>query len=238
MRRLYVPEEQIAPQVALTAEQLHYLRDVLRLLDGEPLEVFDGRGTAYRAVLQGESLRIGDKLLQEPRALDVVLAQALARGEKMDLVVQKATELGASRIVPLISERAVVRLDAQRGPARTQRWRRIAQEAARQCGRADVPAVDEPCSWEMLLALLRGEPERRALLLEAQEPALRLGDAARGVSRILLAVGPEGGFSPRERESALQGGFVPVGLGSRVLRTETAGLAALAVVLHVHGELG
>ena len=101
-----------------------------------------------------------------------------------------------------------------------------------------MPAVDEPCSWEMLLALLRGEPERRALLLEAQEPALRLGDAARGVSRILLAVGPEGGFSPRERESALQGGFVPVGLGSRVLRTETAGLAALAVVLHVHGELG
>jgi 16S rRNA (uracil1498-N3)-methyltransferase len=166
----------------------------------------------------------------------VVLVQALAKGEKMDLVVQKATELGASRIVPLASERAVVKL--QPGAAKLDRWRRIAQEAARQCGRADVPRIDEPCGLAEVLRMLRDDPERRGLLLDVEEKSLRLSAAARGVSRLLLAVGPEGGFSPEEHDQARRGGMLPVALGPLVLRTETAGLAALAVLLHVHGDLG
>jgi len=234
MKRLFVAH----PEAPLSAEQLHYLRGVLRLPDGEAIEIFDGRGSAWRAKLTGDSLTVGEKLPAVARALDVVLVQALAKGEKMELVVQKAAELGAARIVPLLSERATVKLDAGRGAAKAQRWRRIAQEAARQCGRADVPQVDEPAQWDAILALLRDDPQRRGLLLDPEERTLRLGAAARGAEKLLLAVGPEGGFSPQERSRALQAGLLPVALGQLVLRTETAGLAALAVVLHVHGQLG
>lgn len=238
MKRLFVAPEQIAERLSLTKEQRHYLREVLRLADGAEIEIFDGRGTSFRATLQGESLRVGEKLPAAKGGLDVVLVQALAKGEKMDLVVQKATELGAARIVPLLSERATVRLDQQRGESKRLRWQRIAQEAARQCGRAEVPRVDAPASWDAVLALLRDDPQRRGLLLDPDERELRLGQAARGADHFLLAVGPEGGFSSQERETALRGGLVAAGLGPLVLRTETAGLAALAVILHLHGELG
>jgi 16S rRNA (uracil1498-N3)-methyltransferase len=242
MHRLFVPPAQLtSPRVKLTAEQARYLGTVLRLKPGEELEVFDGRGARFRAWLLDDAaaLRIAEPLAEPPlRAVDVILAQALAKGEKMDLVVQKATELGAARIVPLSSERAVVRLDAERGGSKAERWRRVAQEAARQCGRADVPQIDEPAGWDRLLSILRDEPERRGLLLDPEERALRLGQAARGARRLLLAIGPEGGFSPGEISRAVEGGMLRAGLGPLVLRTETAGLAALSVVLHVHGELG
>jgi 16S rRNA (uracil1498-N3)-methyltransferase len=240
MHRLYVPPEQLAsaPRVKLTAGQSQHLLAVLRLRPGDALEVFDGRGARFRAVLAADGLEIGAALPAARRGVDVVLVQALAKGEKMELVIQKATELGVARIVPLAAERSVVRLDARRAAPRAARWRRIAQEAARQCGRADVPGVDEPCGWEGVFALLREDPERRGLLLDPGERDLRLGDAARGAPRLLLAAGPEGGFSPAERTQAIQGGLVGAGLGPLVLRSETAGLAALAVVLHVNGELG
>ena len=242
MHRLFVPPEQLSqPLVKLTPEQARYLGAVLRLRPGEEIEVFDGKGARFRAWLEEDAaaLRLAEPLLEGPlRAVDVVLVQALAKGEKMDVVVQKATELGATRVMPLASDRAVVRLDAGRGAGKAERWRRIAQEAARQCGRSDVPRVDEPCGWDGVFALLRDEPARRGLLLDPEQRELRLGQAARGARRVLIAVGPEGGFSPEERERAVRGGMLSVGLGPLVLRTETAGLAALSVVLHVHGELG
>jgi 16S rRNA (uracil1498-N3)-methyltransferase len=226
--RLFVPPDQLGKP--LTAEQAHYLFSVLRLKAGDSLEVFDGRGARYRAMVEQGALRIGEALPPSARGVDVWLAQALAKGEKMDVVVQKATELGATRILPLETERAVVR-----GPSgKLDRWRRIAQEAARQCGRADVPEVDEPRDLAALFALLA---DRRALLL-VPEAATRLGEAARSSEKLLVAVGPEGGFSPDEQARAVAAGMVAVGLGPLVLRTETAGLAALSVVLHVHGELG
>ena len=98
--------------------------------------------------------------------------------------------------------------------------------------------VDEPAGWDAVFAVLRDEPARRGLLLDPEQAGLRLGQAARGARRVLIAIGPEGGFSVDERERAVRGGMLPVGLGPLVLRTETAGLAALAIVLHVHGELG
>jgi 16S rRNA (uracil1498-N3)-methyltransferase len=234
MHRLLVAR--IEDRISLSAEQARYLRSVLRLESGAEIEIFDGRGARHAAVLEGDVLRVSGALPAAPaRALDVVLAQALAKGEKMDLIVQKATELGASRIVPLASERAVVK---QPGAAKLLRWRRIAEEAARQCGRADVPRIDEPCSFAELLVILQGDPLRRGLLLDPEEKQVRLSAAARGVPQLLLAVGPEGGFSPEERDQARHSGMLPVALGPLVLRTETAGLAALAVLLHIHGDLG
>lgn len=238
--RLFVPPEQLAgsARFKLTPAQSRHLLTVLRLGSGAEIEVFDGRGGRFRARLEGDELEIGARLQEDARPVDVVLAQALVKGEKMELIVQKATELGASRIVPFASERAVPRLDAQRGAERAGRWRRIAQEAARQCGRADVPRVDEPIGWDGLLSLALEDAERRPLLLDPEEREVRLGAAARSVSSLLLVVGPEGGFSSEEIRRAVENGFSPVALGPLVLRTETAGLAALAVVQHVHGALG
>jgi 16S rRNA (uracil1498-N3)-methyltransferase len=238
--RLFVPPGQLgASEVTLTPAQVRHLQTVLRLEAGAEIEVFDGDGGRYRARLSAPGrLRIEERLAQQARALDVVLVQALAKGEKFDLVVQKATELGATRILPLASERAVVRLDEARGQSRAERWRRIAEEAARQCGRSDVPRIDPPSGWEGVFSLLGDDPDRRGLLLDPEERELRLGAAARGAPKLLLLVGPEGGFSPEERERARGEGILPVTLGPLVLRTETAGLAALALVLHVHGELG
>ena len=247
MHRLFVPPEQLqaSGRIRLTPGQARHLGTVLRLKPGEEIEVFDGKGARYRAwledapALDAAVLRLEGPLPEGPlRAVDVTLVQALAKGEKMEFVIQKATELGAARIVPLSSERSVVRLDAERGGSKAERWRKVAQEAARQCGRADLPRIDEPAGWDFVLALLRDEPGRRGLLLHPEETALRLGPAARGARRVLIAVGPEGGFSPEERARAQAGGMIEVGLGPLVLRTETAGLAALSVVLHVHGELG
>src|SRR5438067_12351421 len=246
MHRLFIPPAQLAsPRLKLTPEQARYLGTVLRLRPGEEIEVFDGKGARFRAWLQDSpELDAAVLLLDEPlpegpaRAVDGVLVQALAKGEKMELVVQKATEMGATRILPLASERAVVRVDTERGSAKAERWRKVAQEAARQSGRADVPRVDEPAGWDAVFAVLRDEPARRGLLLDPEQAGLRLGQAARGARRVLIAIGPEGGFSVDERERAVRGGMLPVGLGPLVLRTETAGLAALAIVLHVHGELG
>jgi len=240
VHRLFVPPEQLggSARVKLRPAQSRHLVTVLRLSSGAEIEVFDGRGGRFRAHLSDDALEIGPPLPGDARPVDVVLAQALAKGEKMDLVVQKAVELGASRVVPFASERAVPRLDARRGTSRAERWRRIAQEAARQSGRADVPQVDAPIGWEELFSLAQAEPDRRPLLLDPDERELRLGAASSGVSRLLLVVGPEGGFSPEERQRAVSSGFLPVALGPFVLRTETSGLAALAVVMHVHGALG
>src|SRR5262249_25842406 len=162
-------------------------------------ELFDGTGRRFRAALAAEGLRILEELPREPgRRADVVLVQALAKGEKMELVIQKATELGASRIVPLAAERAVVRLEGERGATRAERWRKVAEEAGRQCGRSDVPRVDEPAGWDAVFSLLRGEPDRRGVLLDPAEGDLRLSAAARGAAQLLLVVGPEGGFSTVE----------------------------------------
>jgi 16S rRNA (uracil1498-N3)-methyltransferase len=239
VHRLFVPPEQIAELVRLEPAQSRHLETVLRLATGAEVEVFDGRGSSWPARIESAGLlRLGARKGPDPGGADVWLAQSLAKGEKLELVVQKATELGATRILPLAVERSIVRLDRERAERRVARLRQIAQEAARQSGRSDVPALDAPCTLADLAGLLRDEPGRRGLLLDPDERQLRLSQAARGASRLLLAVGPEGGFTPLERAQASEAGFALVGLGRRVLRTETAGLAALAIVQHLSGELG
>jgi 16S rRNA (uracil1498-N3)-methyltransferase len=245
VRRLFVQPGQLATAregvLSLTAEQARYLGLVLRLRDGELVEVFDGRGTRLAARLSslgGElALRLGEPARDEEATGSIVLAQALSKGEKLDWVVQKATELGVSRIVPFAAEHSVVKLSAERGAARVERLRRIAQEAARQCGRGDVPQVDAPASWDALLALPDQDPALRAVLLDADPGLPPLGQLDAG-PHVLLVVGPEGGFSSGERQGAAAAGFRAASLGRRVLRTETAGLAAIAVVQHLRGELG
>lgn len=222
----------------LPAEEGRRIRTVLRLEPGAELELFDGAGRAARARLTRVAEVVDVEVLEvrdAPAAPPIAIAQALPKGDKLELVIQKATELGAAAIVPFASERAVVKLDAARAHARVERWRKIAVEAARQCGRADTPEVAELTDLEGVLA----RPGRRGLLYEGATE-VRLGaflDAA-GEEPVTLIIGPEGGFAEGEVARARAAGAAIVGLGSRILRTETVALAALAVALHRRGELG
>jgi 16S rRNA (uracil1498-N3)-methyltransferase len=246
-RRLHVPPAQLAAadagRLPLTPEQHRYLAQVLRLGAGDAVEAFDGEGARLACVLEAGPdgallLRLGERTWLGPGPVDVWLAQALAKADKLELVIQKATELGASRVLPFSAARSVVKLEGERSASKAERWRKIAQEAARQCGRADVPLVDEPLPLRALLALLEQDPGRRGLVLAPDAQAVRLSAAARGEQKLLLVIGPEGGLSPEELEACAQAGVAPVSLGRLVLRTETAGLAALSVVQHLAGALG
>lgn len=239
IRRIHVPRARIAGgRARLEPDEWHYLRHVLRLAPGAPLEVFDGEGGEHQALLpaEGEELELGPRRARAaPRAL-LWLAFAPPRGDRADLVVQKAVELGVARLLPFEAARSVVRLDAERGASRAARWSRIAAEAARQCGRADVPEVEAPAP--LLRALASAPPGFRRLLCYegGGEPlAGALDPAAPGH---LVVVGPEGGFEPGEVEAAAAGGACPVSLGPRILRAETAALAVLAILQHRLGDLG
>jgi 16S rRNA (uracil1498-N3)-methyltransferase len=238
--RLPVPAARIAPRVGLTPQERHYLVDVLRLSPGACLEVFDMVGGRYRARLVSEQeLELSAREADEAGERTIVLAQALIRGEKMDYVVQKATELGVSAFAPFGAARSVVKLEGGRSGGRVQRWQRIAEEAARQCGRARVPAV-HPVGKGLAAVLERARADAwtTLVLFEGERSrglAAALGEAP---GPLLLCVGPEGGFAPEEVDLARRLGAQTVGLGEAVLRAETAGLAALTIARFLEGRLG
>jgi len=235
LRRVHLPPERIAgARGFLGPEARRYLADVLRLAPGAALEVFDGRGGRYRAEIEPgfEAVRLGPREEAPAASLELALVVALAKGEKMDLVVQKATELGVARVLPFEAERSVVRLDAAKGDERAERWRRIAAEAARQCGRADVPEVRAPSSLDAALAAL--PPGARAVVFHPGGGALP-GPA--GAASIAAVVGPEGGLTDAEVRACEAAGAVRSGLGPRVLRAETAAIVAIALLQARFGDL-
>jgi 16S rRNA (uracil1498-N3)-methyltransferase len=239
VRRLFVPRERIdGGRARLLAPELHYLRDVLRLAPGAAFEVFDGAGGVHQASLPaaGDEVALGPRREAATGGAAVHLAFALARGERCDLVVQKATELGAARLTPFEAARSVVKLDADRGADRARRWARIAAEASRQCGRADVPVVDPPAPLAAVLAAAPAGFPRIAFYEGGGEPLAQVVE--RGAPGHLLLVGPEGGFAPEEVAALLAGGARLATLGPRILRFETAAIAAVALVQHLAGDLG
>jgi 16S rRNA (uracil1498-N3)-methyltransferase len=235
-RRVHVPPERIEGAAAHPdPASLHYLSDVLRLQPGAEVEVFDGAGNAWTASFTGSELRLGERRAAGRPGAVVWLAFALARGEKGDWVVQKGTELGVSRLVPWQAERSVVRLEPDRAEERARRWRRIAEEAARQCGRSDVPEVAVPGTLAQALAAPAGY-ERIAFHAGAGAP---LAEAIRpGAAGFLAVLGPEGGLTDREVRLCLDAGCRLASLGPRVLRAETAAVAAAALIQHLAGDLG
>ncbi len=215
---------------------------VLRLRTGDRLAVFNGDGYDYPGYLawvenHAAIVHTGHRVAvdNEP-PFPVVLAQCLAKGDKMDLVVQKATELGATAIVPLLSEYSEVRLDATRAAKRVQHWRAIAVSACEQCGRARIPDVALPQPLPAWLERLAPDgPELRLALVPGGE--LRARDVAIGRAGTIMVVGPEGGLGENDRRLLAAAGFSGMALGPRILRTETAGLAAIAALLASHGDL-
>jgi 16S rRNA (uracil1498-N3)-methyltransferase len=239
--RLFIPGHCTAhTDRLLDDDSAHYLRTVLRLKKGAELTVFNDTDQEFAATVSeahrdGVCLKIGParhRSVESP--LTVRLAVGISRGERMDWVIQKAVELGAARISPLFMEHCVVRLDETRRGNRTAHWQKIIQAACEQSGRNRLPQLDSPLTLTDFLHHHR--PDNGLYLDPEADTGLSTLPPPQG-SLVLLS-GPEGGFSPHERQAARAAGYLPVRLGPRILRTETAVVTALAAVQCLWGDLG
>lgn len=253
--RLLIPVEdglragiETGEPIEIGREQARYLSRVLRLSAGDPVQVFDGQGGRYQArIAQIDAgiclLRIEQSLPRvEASRLSLTLAQCLSSADKMDWTIEKAVELGVSSIVPLFSERSLIRLDADRGERKLQHWQAVVEAACMQSGQDRLPALSAPVTIAKWLAMgppgglrLALSPFAETTLVQAIERA-RLDSTRTQDRAITLLVGPESGLAPAELERLTGAGFEAVKLGPRVLRTETAGLAALAAIAALVGD--
>lgn len=258
MQRYFVDPHQFhGDELTITGDDAHHIVRVMRMTEGAEVIVSNGETRTVRAQIveldnKEVKLAVVAELEQQAEALwQVTIAQGLPKGDKMELIVQKCTEIGAAAFVPFESERVIVQYDRKKEAKRLERWHKIAKEAAEQSHRDAVPAIVEPQSWKQLLASVPAYD----LVLFCYE---RAGDQGHGVGlrdvladykhnwaadgmlkpRLLLIAGPEGGFSEREAEEAAAAGAKLVGLGRRILRAETAGIVGLSCILYESGEMG
>lgn len=228
-------------ELELDADKAHYLSRVLRLRVDDELLLFDGEGSEYTATISRMSrssatLRVGMKTENQAESgLRVHLVQGISRGERMDMVVQKATELGVKRITPVLTEYGVVKLDAARAEKRRDHWQKVAVSACEQSGRARLPLIDAPVPLKTWFGNKPGQVDTEVILKPGAQTPLAGIDAPS--TKVCVLIGPEGGFSDIEFEDANVAGFLPVSLGPRVLRTETAAIATLAVLQSLWGDL-
>lgn len=242
--RVYVPPRLAAGARTVLPEAVgHHLVRVLRLRPGAALVLFDGCGGEHDAIIaavgrEGVAVEVGDwRAVDREASLTVHLAQGVSSGDRMDYTLQKAAELGVAGIEPIVTARSIVRLDAARAERRRAHWERVCVSACEQCGRDRVPPVQpihEVDDWFAALPARAGAFALRLLL--APEAATSLRDLPRPGGPILLLAGPEGGLTLRERDGALRRSFRGVRLGPRILRTETAALAALAAMHALWGD--
>ena len=226
-------------RATLTGSAAGHVTRVLRLKAGEPLTLFNGTGREFEGTVleaRGDAVTVAVGAAHEvdrESPLPLVLVQGVSRSERMDLTVQKATELGVTRLVPVLTERSVVKLDAAQGARKLAHWRAIAIAACEQSGRNRPPAVDPPLTYR---DFIREEPEVPTRLLLSPQASVRMADLPRPPAGVMVLIGPEGGLSPQEQAQALAAGFIGVRLGPRVLRTETAALAALTLLQREFGD--
>ena len=224
--------------LVLPAAIAHHLDRVLRLRSGAQVVLFDGRGREFSATListgKSVSVRIeGVAEVSREAPLDITLVQALATADKMDWIVQKAVELGVKQVQPVAAERSVLRLDGARAQKRVEHWQQIAESAAEQSGRnriTHVAPVRSLADW-----LLESACAHHCWILDPEAGRPLSGETA-PAGPVALLIGPEGGWAERELSAAFRAGCLPLALGPRVLRTETAGLAAVAAMLALWGD--
>ncbi len=225
-------------EIFLDATAAHNAVKVLRLKEGDEIVLFNGRGGEYPARIAGitktqVTVRTGDwHSFERESALHIVLAQGVSSADKMDLTVQKAVELGVGGIHPLNTQRSVVKLFGERAQTRVEHWRKVAIGACEQCGRNRIPEVAEIASLNDFLVHTDADALRLVFSPTGDRPLKKL--QPRG--KIILLIGAEGGFTAEEEHAARSAGFIAVTLGSRILRTETAGLAALAAIQTLWGD--
>ncbi|MHB1238208.1 MAG: 16S rRNA (uracil(1498)-N(3))-methyltransferase [Gallionella sp.] len=224
----------------LPPDAAHHASRVLRLRAGDPVQIFDGLGNERHGTIaeSGGKRVVVDNIdavhCDRESPLKVVLAQALSSSEKMDWVIQKATELGATEIQPIDTERSVARLSAERATKRLEHWQQVAISACEQCGRNTLPQIHAPQDIMAWLQQMQNVADTKFILLPQGASALHAQAQPQG--RIALLIGAEGGFTQAESDTALRCGFVPVRLGARVLRTETAAIAGLAALQTLWGD--
>ena len=254
MQRYFISPAQFQEDTAvITGEDARHITKVMRGRPGDQFYVSDGVTREVLAAIKeiGPDSVIAEvieelAMTQEPH-LKVTIAQSLPKGDKMELVIQKCTEIGAAAFVPFLSERTIVQYDAKKEAKRLDRWRKITKEAAEQAHRSKIPEVNAPISWKQLLGLFSEydavlfcyEKEHGSQLRDVLKPfALKAAANPETASSLMLIVGPEGGFTEDECRMAEEAGAVSVGLGRRILRCETAGMTALTCALYESGEMG
>jgi 16S rRNA (uracil1498-N3)-methyltransferase len=244
--RLYLPHSIETGDVCIpTAQQARYIKAVLRMRMGDPLLVFNGTGWEYEALIrqtsEGLALEISGKRAMTADRIEITLCQAIPKADKMEAIIRHATELGVGRIIPFHAERSIPRWPAEKSPQKRERWQKIAIEASRQCGRADIPEIGEITS--LIEALRSTHPGWLNLICWEEESAKGIREVLRnpknnGIRGFLLVIGPEGGFDKKEIDQAQQAGFISVSLGKRVLRVDTAAVAVIAILQYESGTLG
>ena len=243
MHRFYAdPARSSEDLVYLSDEDARHALSVLRLKEGQTVEVFRD-GQRYEAEIisagrDGVCVKPLSLLPSTEASLSVTLFQGLPKSDKMDFIVQKAVELGVSRIVPVIMNRCVVKLNPKDASHKLERWRKIAREAGKQCGRCIIPEITEPCSLSRLPSL-SFLPGLNIVPWEESEGTgpLAFSRSHPAPASLGILIGPEGGIDRDEIALLRQAGFIPVTLGKRILRTETAGLAAVASLMALYGEM-
>ena len=240
--RLFVSEELInGSELVLEGDRARYLGRVLRLRVGDDVTIFNGQGAEWSAGISGMTRNTATLLIGESHEvatespLKIHLVQGISRSERMDFVVQKATELGVKRITPVLTEYGVVKLDAQRAIKRRDHWQGVAASACEQSGRTRLPLIDIPMPLKDWFGKRPDEVGTQLIL--APGASASLASLAAPATKICVLIGPEGGFSQTEYDDAELSGFKSVALGPRVLRTETAAAAALAVMQSMWGDL-
>jgi len=245
MARSYVSQPRIENGILrVEGDEVRHIRRVLRLRAGDEIVVFNGLGKEYegKIVEEGASsvvIMIQNILSSKKESpLEITLAQSLLKGEKMDYLIQKATELGVKGILPFFSSRSVPLLEKSRRLRRYHRWEKIAIEASKQCGRGVIPRIEPLQDYYEMLQNISGD-FLRLILWEKEGARLKgLLEGSKDKRKIFFIVGPEGGLSHEEVELAKEKGFIPVTLGKRVLRSETASLCALSILQYAWGDIG
>lgn len=245
MRRFFVERIQEPQLVCIEGADAHHIGKVLRLKPGDHIVVVTADGTEYDVVLAAIKTGMVTGSIVERRessaepALKAVLVQGMPKGDKLELIIQKCTELGIAELWPVHTERSIVRLTGAKAEERRERWQRIAREAAKQCQRQHVPLVQGLQSWQDALQNLPDDCQ--GILLWESENTNYLQATLSGMTNarpVYIFVGPEGGLTEHEVRLAQTKGVCAVTLGPRILRTETAGMAALAIIMYQLGDLG
>jgi len=240
MYHFFVPIGQITEDhVTIAGSDVNHIRNVLRMTKGEQITVFDGRGSEYLCCLDdfsGDVVKaeiLSKQQVSSELPVKLYLFQGMPKGDKLDQIIQKSVELGVYRIIPVFTERSIVRLDSAKKAQRTKRYNAIAESAAKQAGRGILPEVASPVSWKEALEAA-GTLDRILLpyeLAENMDKTRKILSALSGTGSVGIFIGPEGGFAVSETEDLIKRGASVITLGKRILRTETAGPAILAMMM-------
>ncbi|MGB5750380.1 MAG: 16S rRNA (uracil(1498)-N(3))-methyltransferase [Desulfobacterales bacterium] len=246
MRYFFVePSLVTGPVVSVTGTEAHHIKNVLRLKPGDGLKLFDGTGFEYEAAIVSVSakdvtVKIQRKLTAAVQpGVRIIVAQAFLKEKKMDDLVRKLCELGVAQWIPFFSQRSIPRPDTKRMAVRSRRWQRIATEAVKQCRRIDTPRIREALSFDEILDF-SSSCELKLVFWENESSRLNadLASEENRPQKIMVMLGPEGGFADQEINMVRNCGFISAGLGPRILRAETATIAAVTLVQYLFGDMG